>query len=169
MEKKKKPIFFKIFIIVAVIIIANLGYFLFKSQTSNVALTGHSVGGGVIEVYSQVSPFAKIFLIMQWVFLGGMIIFGLFHDKTRMKSKKKEINEIDLDEMSANSKTDLDTLYNILKTKKEIRISTISKLFRVNKETAMEWAKILEAGNLAEIISPLIGEVTVKLLIEEDE
>ena len=65
--------------------------------------------------------------------------------------------------MSEESKTDLDTLYNILKDKKQLRTSSIAKLFKVNKETALNWCKILESGNLA-VLDYSSGDPVVRVI-----
>jgi len=76
---------------------------------------------------------------------------------------RKEVKSIDLTKNSKNSKTDLDTLYKVLLNKKQIRISSVSKLFNIEKDIAMDWAKILESGDIAIIDYPLIGGPIIKL------
>lgn len=55
-------------------------------------------------------------------------------------------------------KTDIDSLYNLLKENKRLSFDNIEKAFGVNKDTVASWAKILESGNLALIYQPKFGE-----------
>ena len=63
--------------------------------------------------------------------------------------------------------TDLDLLYKLLKEKKVLRLAVISGVFGVGRSTALEWARILEAGDLATIRYPTVGDP--KILLNEGE
>jgi len=55
----------------------------------------------------------------------------------------------------------------IIKDKKVLKISTISKAFDIDKEKAMEWIKILESGDLCIIEYPTFGEPFIKIKEKE--
>lgn len=151
MEKEGKPIFFKVFVIVVIILLVNIGMFVYQRKIQvNKGLTGLSIKDTIVEAYSKIQPHSRLFLLAQWALLILLLLFASFKDK-RLYSKKNELEGINLEKMSKKSKTDLDTLYNILKSKKQLKVSTIVKLFKVNKNVAMEWCKILEASNLVMI------------------
>ncbi|MCK5450080.1 hypothetical protein KAI32_04385, partial [Candidatus Pacearchaeota archaeon] len=67
------------------------------------------------------------------------------------------------------SMTDLDTLYEILKRKKEVDIEDIGKVFKVNPEIALEWSEILEDGDLAIIDYPRFGKPILRLFEKNNE
>lgn len=65
--------------------------------------------------------------------------------------------------MEGESITPLDTLYDLLKEKKIMKVEDIATHFNVNRELVMEWGKILEAGELATINAPRIGKPTIQI------
>ncbi len=164
MIKGEKTISSRVVIIVVFILLINVFGLLFNygNLRFNKTLTGNSIVNTLSKTYGTMPFLSKIFFIVQWSALFLVIFIALFRDKGII-NRKKEIAGVDLSKMSKNSKTDLDTLYNIIQNKKEIRVSTISKLFKVNKDVAMEWCRILESGNLAVIDYPGFGEPVVKL------
>jgi len=163
MAKEEKQIFSKVVVIIGIILLINMGLFFYRGKSPSGGLTGLSVKEMVTEVY-KTTPFTlKIFLGAQWILLILLLIFA-FREDRKVKSRKKELEGIDLKKMTPKQGTDLDTLYNILKNKKQLRISTISKVFNINDKIAIEWCKILESGNLAILDYPGIGEPIVKLI-----
>lgn len=158
-EKGGKSVFLKFLLVSAFILIANAGVIAYKYGKN---FTGFSISEGVERTYSEISSLSKILFVIQW----GVIIFVLlfvFIFERAGNSKKKDIAEISSRKLSGNSSTDLDALYSALQEKKKLKLSTISKAFGINAEVAMEWCKILEAGNLAVIDYPGIGEPVIKL------
>lgn len=61
------------------------------------------------------------------------------------------------------SETNLDVFYNLLKDKKSLSIKTVAKLFKVSREKALEWAKILENHELVTIEYPTFSVPEVKI------
>ena len=149
----------KFFLIAIFILIGEIGVMIYPSVPRT--LTGFSVKTTTINIYTSIAPISRIMLIAQWFLIMPLIIF-LFIKKSRAK-EKKELVGIDIKQIIKNSKTDLDALYTVLKIKKQLRISSISKLFEIEKELATEWARILELGDLATIDYPGIGEPIVIL------
>lgn len=125
-------------------------------------LSGLAVGSistdEIISDYPSLSPLSRRILIAEWVILiiAALGTLGNFL-RNHMQAKHENI-EIKKEELKGRSKTDLDSLYNLLKEKKQLKISVISKIFEISEETAIEWAKIFESGNLAVINYPRMGE-----------
>jgi len=103
--------------------------------------------------------------VITWAILAGewglIIVVGLFFFLRRKSVRTDEMkesvalkNKIHL----GGTATQIDNLYEVLKYKKSLRISTIEKLYGVSQELAMSWGKTLEAGNLAVIVYPRFGE-----------
>lgn len=161
MVKEGKPIFLKIFLIVVLILIANISVFMYKYGNFSSGLTGFSVGDSLTRAYSDLSLTTKLFLVGQWGFLVLVMVFGIIRDAI-VKSRMKEFLGNDLKKISEKSGTDLDALYSLLQTRKQLRVSTISKMFNINKDTAMDWCKILETGNLASVDYKM-GEPIIKV------
>ncbi|MFH1711596.1 MAG: hypothetical protein ABH840_04755 [Nanoarchaeota archaeon] len=158
-EKEEKPGFFKLLILAGFIFLANAGFFTYKYRGN---FSGYAISDGIVKTYTGISPLSKIIFAVQWVVILLALTFMLFRDR-RLKSRTSDINAIHSKKLSGKSATDLDTLYSILQEKKKLKISTISKAFKINKDTAFEWCKILESGNLAVIDYPGIGEPVVKI------
>lgn len=160
MAKEAKPIFLKVFLIIAVILTINLAFLFYFYGGLRGGMTGFSVMGSFSKVYVEMPQSSKIFIVLEWSVL-ILILIGTFIRDTSVK--RKEIAGINLEDIKGKTGTDLDKLYSILQEKNQLRISTIAKAFRVNKETAMEWCKILESGNLATIDYPGVGEPILRL------
>jgi len=162
MVNNEKHIFFRVFGVIIMIFLINFISFIYKYNIRVVGITGHSVKSDVIGLYNTLSSQSKIFLIAQWGVLVLILIYASFKDKGASK-RNNELVGINLKRIRKDSKTDLDALYDILKTKKQLSIITIKKIFKIPEKLALEWAKILESGNLAYIDYPRFGGVVLKL------
>ncbi len=149
MIKEEKHIFFKVLLVVVLILVINTVVFTIKIN-SNSGLTGLSIVEKVSTSYSGISTSTKIFLLAQWVILLTLLL-GTFIKERKLKDKPEQDNlsGINVKKMADQDSTDIDTLYKILKEKKKIRLSSIIQLFKVKKEVALNWCKTLETGNLA--------------------
>ncbi|HLD12632.1 MAG TPA: hypothetical protein VJB87_03495 [Candidatus Nanoarchaeia archaeon] len=54
--------------------------------------------------------------------------------------------------------TDLDRVYELIKTKKSVKMSDVASQFSISKKQAEEWAAILEKNGLIEMYYPILGE-----------
>src|SRR3989338_9020500 len=127
MIKEAKPIFHKVFLVVIIILLANITLFFYK-YGSNKSLTGLSIKETVAEAYTSIPPTVKIFLMAQWVVLILILVYSFVRDK-KIISGRSELDEIDLKKISEKQGTDLDALYNLLQDKKKLSLLTISKVF----------------------------------------
>ena len=152
-----------IIITVIVLILSGLNIFLFLNKGD----TSYSGFSGMIVKEPPELPlklnFSLIAFTVQWIIL----IFIVIVTSTKfLRHKKDEITKIDyhiIKERKTRSETDLDILYNLLKKRKEINIRTISKIFGISKEKAIEWAKILENHELVTIEYPIFNYPEVKI------
>ncbi len=171
MKKGEKLLFHRMFLIVIMIFFINSAWFLYKyGGMESSGLSGLSVKTveRTFVNLGNMPKISQIFLMVQW----GLIFIVLFYTvaKDRMTlNKRKEVSSVNLKKKSMKNKTDLDALYEILKKNKKLRISSIAKAFNVNDDTASEWCKILESGNLAEIDYPGFGAPVVKIKEKENE
>ncbi len=111
--------------------------------------------------YALIPATSKVFLIILWSALGFIIL--MFAIGRVFLNKEEMPEEIDLSSVLKKSNTDLDALYLLLKDKKEMSISLISKIFNINEETAEGWCRILESGKLALIDYNAAGREVIRL------
>ncbi len=73
------------------------------------------------------------------------------------KNVKEKMDSLD------KGKTPLDILYWLLGEKKQLKLQDISKIFLIDIKKAEEWAKILEAHELAEMNYPAFGPPALRI------
>ncbi|MBX4212203.1 hypothetical protein KW787_01960 [Candidatus Pacearchaeota archaeon] len=125
-------------------------------------LVGKTDLGDELTSNSSIPLKSKIILGAEWVALILVILFILVREKTDLKEEPVNIN-IEEAQGQSKTKTELDVLYDILKERKHIRLSTICKLFKVKKDLVIEWAEILERAELAIIDYPKLGEPIIRI------
>jgi len=109
----------------------------------------------------QTEKFSKFLILGEWLFLISLIMFMFIKEKMSIKQELIDLNI--KDKYKGAGKTDIDVFYEILKEKKSLRVSTVAKIFSVNKSLVMEWIDTLESGNLAYIDYPRFGEPTINI------
>ncbi|HLC32025.1 MAG TPA: hypothetical protein VJK51_05145 [Candidatus Nanoarchaeia archaeon] len=133
-------------------------------------ISGFSIGktnlGEELQAQKQkVSPLSIIFLGFEWLLIGSTLIFIILKRKQEVNL---EITETPPEKIERpKNKTDLDVLYDLLQEKKHLKLTTITKLFNVSNEVAIDWAQILEGGELATIHYPRMGEPELHIANEE--
>ncbi len=160
-------------IIVSLLLLIAIVHFTFQitvfgtgiSGVYEKGISGLSIGRFSIDekfrnTFQPISPISKILLITEWSML--IIWFIILLTKKKMEDKS-EIVTLSKKYKTTPTSTDLDILYNILKEKKHLKLSTISRLFDINKEIALNWCKMLESGNLATLNYPKIGVPEITL------
>jgi len=161
MIKEERLIFKRVALVVAVFFLLNLVVFSVKIGTGK-GLTGFSIQERVTSTYNDTTPISKLFLGVQWLILISLLLSSYVKDKGIM-IRKAELQGIDMEKLSRKKGTDLDTLYNLLKEKKQLRVSTIAEAFNVDKKIALEWCKVLESGGLVVLDYPTSKEPIVRL------
>jgi len=166
MEKEGSYLFLKTLGFVAIVLLANTLFFVYKSN----GFTGFSVKSfkDIEENFSYLQNMnskTQIFLIGQWALLIMLLLYTAVRDMTLLRGQRP--NLVINYSTPVNFKTDMDTLYEILKKHKKVSVTDIAKSFNVEKDLVIEWFKILESGDLAEIYYPGFGDPILKL--KEDE
>jgi len=129
-------------------------------------ISGNSIKETIGSLYAGSSIGHRIFILSQFLLLLGIIVVVLIIIR-KLKSKAGLSKKSYVGEGNLKSKTDLDTLYEILKRENEISIDDIGKVFKVDLEIALDWSKVLENGDLAIIDYPRFGKPVLRL-IEKD-
>ncbi|MFH0808397.1 MAG: hypothetical protein V1888_02165 [archaeon] len=141
---------------------------LYFYEDSNIVdlLSGNAIRDSAIKFYESSTTDNKILVLIELV-IGFSGIAFIYWIVRRLRRKNLFFKYGIIKEKVRKSLTDLDTLYEILKERKSIGIADIEKLFNVNSEVALGWAKILENGDLAIIDYPSFGK-PVLMLVEEN-
>jgi hypothetical protein len=162
MTKEDMILFPRILLVAVMAFFLNIINLVYKIKKQGPSLTGFSVVSKVGEMYSSLSTTSKFVLFLQLGVFILILLYTAFRDRGILQDKK-ELDKINLKESSRASETDLDVLYKLLKEKNELRISTITKAFKIDKDLAMEWGKTLEEGGLAVIDYPRFSGPVLKL------
>lgn len=161
MVEKKKSTFLKIIGMIFLIVLFEAGafsysYFLIKFSNEPIL--------AALKSFFNYSPLRREFIFSQAILL-GIIIFIIILNRISKGKRKKEKREFDTKKIPTGSGTSLDALYKILLEKKSLNINFIEDLFGIKKDLALEWARILESGDLATLDYPGIG--APKLVLKE--
>ncbi|MFH1451579.1 MAG: hypothetical protein ABIF88_00190 [archaeon] len=151
-------------LVAALIIIASFNFYFFYSIPKPL---------DAIKGFKEIALNLKIMMgvfIAQWLiaFLIATIIFIQYQ---KNKKIQKQIEQLQLPKKISGNKirTEIDLFYEILKIKGSMKLNVISKKFNISKEKALEWAKILENHELAQIDYPAFGNPRVKTYEKEIE
>lgn len=91
--------------------------------------------------------------------LVGLACFMVYlRYKEKLKRQELKARKIKIPEKKLRYETDLDRLYRLVNEKGKLRISDIAICFKISKEKAEEWGKILESHNLIVIKYSATGE-----------
>src|SRR3989344_9070373 len=157
--------------VVFAIALTNTGiYFILDNKTNQTTISGlaienssESAENQIIQPPARTNKTSQFIIIIEWTVLVLVILAGFAFEK--MHHKKEDQNYIELHlPQKEKGKTDLDLLYDLLKEKKKIKVWAIAKLFNVSEDIVLEWARILEAGNLALLNYPKFGDAEVALI-----
>ncbi len=160
MEEKKRS---RKGMVITLLILIVLNLLIIYYNNINPAWKNSLIQGmaiGEINVIPNMDISSVVF-IAQWV-LTGIIVIILY--AKHLKRKKTEgarlvISNIQL----GKSGTELDSLYYLLQEKKHLNIGMISRSFKISKDKAMEWCKILEDSDLAVINYPSFSEPEIEI------
>lgn len=158
------------FIILAfVLIFAGLNLFLFFNKTGPSYV---SISGMYIKEPPRLPAGLDLSLgifILQWAILLIVILLTVLSYAKHKHEEVVRLNYAQIKKRKAKAVTDLDTLYNLLKERKSLNIESISKVFEITKEKALDWAKILENHELVRIEYPAFSPPEVKINEKEGE
>ena len=160
MEKRGKISVLRVFLVLVAIGIGiqTIFYFTESKSISGFAVNNESLAENAQTQVQDQKPISlsKIIIMLEWALLIIVLLSAYI-----IRKMKNKVQHIDLSHESithSKSKTDLDVLYDILKERKRLPISSLTKLFKVKEEVILEWAKIFEDNKLATIYYPRIGE-----------
>ncbi|MFH1521740.1 MAG: hypothetical protein ABIF18_02160 [archaeon] len=150
-----------IWVLVALFLVAVNGIYL-SCQVEDFAsvVSGNSIKEIASGFYETSSLNHRVFILFQFL----LLIIVVFMVIKKLKSKTHLSKSDFIGKGGAKYKTDLDTLYEILKRKGEIAVDEIGKVFGVSPEIALEWSRVLENGDLATIDYPRFGKPVLTLL-----
>lgn len=146
----KKGTIFTIIIALALAVTSTIFFY----KTTKLSISGFAISD--MENIFLKPNFSTIVFVIQWVLAIAIILYALF--KHLRKQKETKIVPSQIKRSQSKSNTDLDALYTILTEKKNLKMSTIAKLFNISREKSLEWGKILENNNLARIEYPAFSE-----------
>src|SRR3989344_2120591 len=158
-------------IMLFMIIFGAINIYLFANKEGKLSYT--TMSGQFIKEIPKL-PYnmnlSVIAFVTQWLIL--IIVIVISYSKF-LKHKKEEHIRVSYEQVkertAGRSKTDLDVLYDILKDKKVLTLSTIAKIFKIQKEKALEWAKILENYGLGQIEYPAFSEPEIRITEKDEE
>src|SRR3989344_1959454 len=158
--------------VIFAIALTNTGiYFILDNKTNQTLISGLAIENSsestdenqIVQPPVKENKTSQFIIIVEWVVLVLVILAGFAFEK--MHHKKEDQNYIELHlPQKEKGKTALDLLYDLLKEKKKIKVWAIAKLFNVSEDIVLEWARILEAGNLALLNYPKFGDAEVALI-----
>ncbi|MCK4997649.1 hypothetical protein KAS08_05065 [Candidatus Pacearchaeota archaeon] len=144
------------------IIVANGAYFFKKFESYIADVASKSFFQIVRNVYGIIPVKNKVFILIQFI----VLIIATISLVMYVKKKTKPILTracFSRNFRDCESRTDLDMLYRILISKKEINLGDIERLFEVNGEVALDWCKVLENADLALIDYPNFQKPVLRL------
>ncbi len=157
-------------IVILIIIIfsaLNIQLFLGKGGISYAAISGYYVKE--IPDLPLGLNLSIVAFVIQWIILLFIAIYTYSKFIQHKKAEQLKINFHLVRERVSKSSTDLDVLYSLLNEKKSLAIGSISKLFNIPKEKAVEWAKILENHGLAIVEYPAFSDPEVRINKKDEE
>ena len=162
-------------IFLIVIVLGGLNLFLYFDQggVSYAALSGMVVDELNVNLNPNIN-LSTIIFISQWVLLMLIVLIAFVKHLKGRKSEAVRINYSELKNKKTKANTDLDILYKILKDRKKLKVSVIASTFKITREQALEWGRILENYNLASIEYPAFSQPEIilkekKVKHEEEE
>jgi uncharacterized membrane-anchored protein YitT (DUF2179 family) len=155
----KRGNFVMVFFMILLLVFGNV--FLYM-RNAKITLSGFSVADASSKLKNP--DFYTVSFIVQWVLiLIIVLIFYVKFIKKRKKEEKTNVIKVERERGDGKAHTSLDDLYNLLKERKNLKLSTIARSFNIDKDTALAWCKILEEHDIATIEYPAFSEPEVVL------
>lgn len=123
---------------------------------------------GTLETkYPKLPSLSQIIIIGEWIALVLVLAAGFIIEKIAIKKATPAPLALQPQVKTGKSQTDLDTLFELLKEKKRLKLGAIAVSFHLSDDNALEWAKILESANLATLSYPKFGDP--ELVLNEEQ
>ncbi len=141
-------------------------YFYFNRDNPRSPISGAAISELPLGINMSVFAF-----ILQWVILLMVVLFAYMKFLKHRKEEEEKVANFIIPQPKSRSETNIDIFYNLLKEKKSLSTGAIAKAFKIPKETALEWAKILEDHEMINIEYPAFSdpEVMIKGLDDKKE
>lgn len=165
--KEMKVVFIGV-MAVLLLVVANGIYLFYQTEDFASVVSGNSIKEIANGFYETGSLNHRIFILLQFLVV-VVVVVVVFIIVRKFKSKTHLSKSDFIGKGGVKYKTDLDTLYEILKRKGEIAVDDIGKVFGVSSEIALEWSRVLENGDLAIIDYPRFGKPVLRLLGKNGE
>lgn len=150
-----------IFLGALLLILAGQVYY-YNFGNSNIAVAGNVISN--VDVPFTNLSLTTVILIVQGVVI-AIVLFGVIFQTIRHKKEEKDQIKVFslVQHKKSKSETDLDLLYEMVKKKNKVDVSSVAKLFKVSSEVALEWGKILENKNLVSMDYPFLSSPQIIL------
>ncbi|MEK6926149.1 MAG: hypothetical protein AABW50_02635 [Nanoarchaeota archaeon] len=140
----------------------GINIFLYRSDRS--PLSGLFVGNLPAGI-----NFSLVAFIVQWIILLLIVLLAYTRFLKHRKEEETKIRGFIIPSSLSKSETYLDVLYKLLKEKKSLSVGIISKVFKIPKDKALEWAKMLENDELVTIEYPAFADPEIKIMQNEEK
>lgn len=168
MTKKEITIWTSITLTILVLshvyLLLNNPFELESSPSLNGTISAQVISDSNIKKVLGIDLKEKIVLGAEWILVVAIFLKLLVQSKVEFKEYDLVITKEKTKPGISN--TDLDTLYGLLKEKKKIQVRALAIYFKVDENTIISWAKILEEANLLTIHYPNFGH-PILILNEE--
>ena len=164
-KKRANPRWIKLIVMILTIsamIHTGYSFYNLSGHNSQGGISGNSISDDSQKTISGISINEKIILGAEWLLVASVFLISILGGRMELKT----IDEVIVTPKKTKSnisKTDLDSMYEILKEKKALRIKTLAKYFKVDERTIAEWARVLEEANLVTVHYPIIGDPQIIL------
>jgi hypothetical protein len=159
MKTKKRVL---VFVVVLILVALNILYFT-KFQGAEFLIGASISGNSIVDFKERIGEvnYSIVFFSIQWIIVMVICLFAyLKHIRKRKKEKAKILLSQQI-RKNKKSQTDFDILHQLLEQDTSLSTKTISEIFKIKKDTALEWSKILEENNLVSIEYPAFGDPEV--------
>ena len=170
MEKKRRHSkLIKLVAIVMTVAVLSHTYYSFYSKNSE-SFQGGLAGNVITEDADKVADTNlkikdKVILIGEWLLVISLMVISVLKEKMEIKVTDEILITPKKTRLGI-SKTDIDSMYELIKEKKAIKVKALAKYFNVSNETILEWGRVLEEANLIKVHYPAFGDAI--LLINEE-
>lgn len=168
MTKKEITIWTSITLTILVLshvyLLLNNPFELESSPSLNGTISAQVISDSNIKKVLGIDLKEKIVLGAEWILVVAIFLKLLVQSKVEFKEYDLVITKEKTKPGISN--TDLDILYGLLKEKKKIQVRALAIYFKVDENTIISWAKILEEANLLTIHYPNFGH-PILILNEE--
>lgn len=143
-----------------IVLFVGLNLFSYYSRKNS----SSSMSGMFLKDLPLGGSMSLIAFILQWVILLMVVIFAYMKFLKHRKEEEEKIAHFIIPKLKSKAETNLDIFYNLLKDKKSLSTGTIAHAFKITKEQALDWGKILEEHGLVSIEYPAFADPEIKAI-----